>query len=66
MQSDLRDIIRNKQWKYKTECILKKVTDLQRLDVKGLVWTGSSVSWIFWKCNIQYLMAKNKCWRHHV
>lgn len=33
---------------------------MQHLDVKGLVWTGSSVSWISWKYNIQYLMAEGE------
>lgn len=32
-------------------------TDLLRWGGKGPVWTGSSVNWIFWKYNIQYLMT---------
>lgn len=39
---------------------INKKTDLQHLDVKGLVWTGSSVSWISWKYNIQSLMANRE------
>lgn len=40
----------------------QKTTDLLRWDVKGLVWTGSSVSWIFWKYNIQDLMKNKDTW----